>query len=310
MAPIYLQKADHGAVTDFNYKFINDRTCGGHIGMVIVEHSYVREDGKVDDGQISASKEGDVEGLAKLAEMIHRNGSVAILQLSHGGLKAIKCDDGLTGISPSGRPDGEENTEFRQTKPASQEDINDLVRAFSEAAERAVRAGFDGVEIHSAHGYLLNQFYSPLTNRRTDAYNCQTIEGRVKLHCDIISAVREALGPEPIVGLRFGACDYQEGGSTVEDGIKAAPILEQAGLDFMDVSGGLCGSRPAGWTQVGYFKDASKAIKEVATIPVITAGGIKTREDAESLLEEGAADMIAVARAIIADPEWADKALA
>ncbi|MCR5181539.1 MAG: NADH:flavin oxidoreductase [Clostridia bacterium] len=309
MAPIDLQKADHGVVTDFNVDFIDERTRGGYVGMVIVEHNFVREDGKVSEYQLSNSKEEDVAGLKRLAETIHRNGSIAILQISHAGLKAAVADDGLDGISPSGRQEGEVYEGLRPTHAATQKDLNEITEAFCRAAERVVRAGFDGVEIHSAHGYLLNQFYSPLTNRRTDAYNCRTIEGRVRLQCDITAAVRETIGYYPIVGLRFGACDYQEGGSTVEDGARAAVILEQAGLDFLDVSGGLCGSRPAGWTQVGYFKDASKAVREVVSIPVITAGGIKTREDAESLLEEGAADMIAVARPIIADPQWAAKAM-
>lgn len=309
MAPVDLQKSNHGTVTGELLKFYDERTAGGYVGLVIIEHSFVRAEGRATENQLSCAKDDDIEGLTKLAEVIHKNGSKAVIQLSHAGLKAVKSEDGLEGISPSGASEGTANPRFRPNHAMALHEFDALIDAYKEAALRAKKAGLDGVELHSAHGYLLNQFYSPLTNHRTDAYSGQTIEGRMKLHLQIISAVREVLGPDLILGIRLGACDYMEGGSTIEDAVKAAKLLEAAGVDFIDVSGGLCGPRLPGRDDAGYFGDASSAIKENTGVPVILAGGIKTREDAEKLLNSGSTDMIGVARAVIADASWAKTAL-
>lgn len=116
-----------------------------------------------------------------------------------------------------------------------------MICDFTKAAIRAKQAGFDGVKIHFAHGYLLNQFYSFLTNKRTDAYGIQTLHGRLKLHMEIIKAIRKKLGNNYPITVRLGACDCMEGGFTLQDGIGAANILEQAGIDLLDISGGFCG---------------------------------------------------------------------
>lgn len=308
MAPADLQKSNCGTVSEEQLNYYDERTKGGYVGLVIIEHSFIRADGRASENQLSCAKDADIDGLSKLADVIHKNGSKAVMQLSHAGLKSVRSEDGLEGISPSGTVDIADSTKFRHTHAITKDEMDVLTDAWREAACRVKRAGFDGVELHAAHGYLLNQFYSPLTNHRTDAYNGQTIEGRVKLHQELISAVREVLGPNLLLGIRFGACDYMDGGSSIEDGAKAAQFIEKAGADFIDISGGMCGPRPAGRDGVGYFRDSSFAVKKIVSVPVITAGGVKTRQDAENLLSDGAADLIGVARAIVADPSWAQKA--
>ena len=180
---------------------------------------------------------------------------------------------------------------------------------FTKAALRAKKAGFDGVEIHSAHGYLLNQFYSPLMNKRKDEYTGDTINGRIKLHLEIIHAIREVVGNDYPLALRLGACDYMTDGSTIKDSIFAAREFEKAGIDFMDISGGFCGYINPTSHKQGYFDELSKAIKDNVSIPVILTGGIVDVETAEILLEQKKADLIGVGRSILKDSKWAEKAM-
>ena len=169
--------------------------------------------------------------------------------------------------------------------------------------------GFDGVEIHSAHGYLLNQFYSPLTNKRTDEYGSSNMNNRLRLHLEIIKSVRKVVGKEYPIALRLGACDYMDGGSTIEDGVEAAKILAEAKIDLLDISGGFCGYvRPQANNQ-GYFQELTIAIKKVVNIPVILTGGITDSIAAEELLQDNKADMIGVGRAILKDSSWAKEAI-
>ena len=184
-------------------------------------------------------------------------------------------------------------------------EIRKITDDFAQAARRAKEAGFDGVEIHSAHGYLLNQFYSPLTNKRKDEYGNDTIENRVRFHIEVIRAIKETVGAAYPVAIRFGGCDYQEGGSTVADCVEACRWFEKEGVDLLDITGGLFGYMRQGHTEPGYFKDMSQAVKKAVHIPVLLTGGIKTVRDGDQLLKEEDADLIGVGRAIFKDAKWA-----
>ena len=235
---------------------------------------------------------------------MHERGAAVFAQISHAGAKAK--DSGLPAISPSG-------VSIRDKMPAAKEmtveDIEHVKECFVSAALRAKAAGFDGVEIHSAHGYLLNQFYSPLTNHRTDTYNGQTLEGRTRLHTEILRAVRASVGDDYTVAIRFGACDYMEGGSRIEEIPEASRIFAKAGADLLDISGGLCSFTIQGRTEPGWFSELSIPAKNSVQIPVLLTGGVTTAEEAEKLLQEEAADLIGVGRAMLTDPDWAVKAL-
>ncbi len=187
------------------------------------------------------------------------------------------------------------------------EQIRETVSWFAQAALRAKKAGYDGVEIHSAHGYLLNQFYSPLTNFRTDEYGCQSIENRTRFHAEVIAAVREAVGEDYPVAIRLGGCDYAEGGSTMEDCVAACRIFEACGVDLIDLTGGLFGYVRPDCTEPGYFKDMTVAVKKAVQIPVLLTGGVTTAAEAEALLEADCADLIGVGRAIYSNAHWAEK---
>ena len=310
LPPMATEKSvSEGEVSQALCDYYNEKTQGGYFGLVVTEHSYINKEGQASVGQVSLSKDEDVEGLRKLVEVIHSNGSKVMAQINHAGGKSICALDGkTTAPAPTGMPYTTTRGEAIESHAMMQDEIDQVISDFVSAACRAKEAGYDGVEIHSAHGYLLNQFYSPLTNKRDDAYTGSTIEGRLRLHCQVVRAVRWAVGPDYVVALRLGACDYQEGGSSVADAVAAAKILENAGVDLLDISGGLCGYRGNGSKVPGYFGEESKAIKQAVSVPVILTGGVRDGASLENLLEQDKADLIGVGRAVLKDSQWAKKA--
>ena len=307
-APIHSETCVKGCITPETEKHYEDRTKGGRFGLVVVEHSYVRNDGMASPTQLSSSRDSDIEGLKKLADIIHKNGSVAILQINHAGCGSNRSFTGEETVSASdvsitcGWPGSTPNPVA--PRPLSLNEIQALEECYVKAAERAMKAGYDGINLHSAHGYMLNQFYSPITNKRTDAYNGYTIEGRTRLHMDLIPRLREAIGEKALFALRLGGCDYTTGGTTISDTVTACKMFEKAGVDLIDLSGGTCCFTRPGHTYPGYFGDISEAVKKEVHVPVLLTGGVKTVADAEKLLQENKADMIGVGRIITANADW------
>jgi 2,4-dienoyl-CoA reductase-like NADH-dependent reductase (Old Yellow Enzyme family) len=187
--------------------------------------------------------------------------------------------------------------------------IHEITNYFAQAAVRAKKAGFDGVEIHSAHGYLLNQFFSPLANKRTDEYGSQSVENRTRFHCEVIHAVRAAVGKEFPVAIRLGGCDYEDGGSTIDDCVEACKIFEASGVDLIHLTGGMNGFVRPGHSEPGYFQDMSVPVKQSVNIPVLLTGGVTTLAQAEELIANTCADMIGVGRAMFKNAHWADESV-
>lgn len=307
MPPMATSRASQdGQVTQQISDYYHDKSFGGYIGLIIIEHCYVSLEGRAGKGQISIADDSSINGLKELASVIHRNGTKAMAQISHAGAAANSNITGkpVYGASSSPMP----KTGVVPVEMTSV-DIQKVICDFTSAAVRAKEAGFDGVEIHSAHGYLLNQFYSPLTNKRVDEYHGQTMDGRLKLHIEIIKSIRKAVGDDYTIAVRLGACDYMDGGSTLEDGAAAAKLLAQAGTDLLDISGGFCGTTNPTSKRQGYFHESARAVKASVNIPVILTGGITEAEAAEDLLKNGDADLIGVGRAILKDSLWAKHAI-
>ena len=285
--------------------YYDEKSKGGYISLIIIEHSFISEQGKASKGQLSVADDRNNEGLKELANAIHKNGSKAVMQINHAGSATTSEVTGQEIVGPSAvmHPRGKEIQ-----KELTKEDIKKIVKNFKNSAKRVKDAGFDAVEIHSAHGYLLNQFYSPITNKRTDEYGGDILN-RIRIHLEVIKAVREAVGKDFPILLRLGACDYMEGGNTTEDAKIAAKEFEKAGIDILDISGGVRGYIIPGVTGQGYFGDVTKAIKEIIKMPVILTGGITEAKAADELLKEGKADLIGVGRAIYKDSAWAKNAV-
>ena len=286
-APIHSDTCVDGKVTPETEQHYEERTKGGRFGLVVVEHSFVRKDGMASPTQLSSSRDSDIDGLKRICDIIHKNGSTAILQISHAG-----C----------GWPNAKPNPE--KPRPLTVNEIHDLEEAYFRAAERAMKAGYDGINLHSAHAYLLDQFFSPLINKRTDEYNGYTLEGRTRIHMELIKGIRQVIGDKSLFALSLGGCDYTVGGTTIEDAVWACRRFEEAGVDLLDISGGTCCYARKGHNYPGYFGDISEAVKKEVHIPVLLTGGVRTVQDAEMLLKEEKADMIGVGRIITAKPDW------
>ncbi|MEM2136868.1 MAG: NADH:flavin oxidoreductase [Candidatus Methanomethylicia archaeon] len=294
---------ENGEVTMELIKHYEERS--GSVGIVIVEHSYVAKNGKASMKQLGIYDDELIDGLSKLVETIKSNGATTLIQLNHAGGRTTSTIIGEKPMAPSQIKLPLWMEEPREMK---YQDILNIKEAFRKAAERAIKAGFDGVEIHGAHGFLLNQFISPITNKRVDAYG-GTFDKRTKLPLEIVGEVRRSIGGNRILSYRIGADDLIPGGITVEDSIKIALKLQDAGVDIINVSGGLCGSRPPQLTGQGYFIPLAEKIKLNIRIPVIGVGGIRDPEYANKVIMEGKVDMVAVGRALLEDPKWAEKAL-
>ncbi|MDR3254375.1 MAG: NADH:flavin oxidoreductase [Synergistaceae bacterium] len=308
--PIATSKAmDDGKVGRAILDYYDEKTRSGLIGLTITEHSFISIQGKASRNQLSVGDESVIDGLRKLTETIHRNGSVAVAQINHSGSVAAREITGLDALAPSSIPNPRKPGKD-VPRQLTKLEIGGIVSDFASAARRVKEAGYDGVEIHSAHGFLLNQFFSPLTNQRSDEYGGK-VENRFRIHLEIIAAVKKIVGNDFPILLRLGASDYREGGITIQNSELAAQAFEKAGVDILDISGGLNGyTAPAGDEGPGYFAPLSCAIKQKVNIPVILAGGVMRAEEAERLLEERKADLIGVGRAIRNDSDWAEKELA
>lgn len=239
MPPMATAKSEvDGSVNRDVLDYYDEKSRGGYISLIIIEHSFISQQGKASNKQLSIAEDSMVEKLKELANIIHKNGSKAVMQINHAGSAATKAVTNMEPVGPSAvikPPKGEV-----VPKELNENEIKAIVCDFRDAALRVKKAGFNGVEIHSAHGYLLSQFISPLTNKRTDEFGGD-INGRIKIHLAIIKEIRQAVGEDFPILLRLGACDYMEGGLTIEDSKIAAQEFQKAGVDMLDITGGFCG---------------------------------------------------------------------
>lgn len=304
MPPMATAKCeDDGSINEEILQYYDEKTANGKIALVIVEHAFVLNQGRARQKQISMAEDDKIAGAKRLCDILHKNGTLCCMQINHAGSSADAAASHMPVVGPSDVADVRSGT-----VPAAmtEEQIREVVDAFAAAAARVRAAGCDAVEIHSAHGYLLNQFYSPYTNRRTDAYGGD-IAGRIRLHLEVVRAVRKAVGEAYPIFLRLGAKDYVVEGSTVEDGVFAAKALERAGVDLLDITGGIGGYTNPQSTAPGFFADASAAIKKAVSIPVLVTGGVRKKADGETLLRSGAGDLIGVGRAMLQDSHWVER---
>ena len=305
MPPMANDKATaEGKITNELISYYDEKSKGGYVSLIIIEHSFIALQGKVSKNQLSISDDSVIDGLKGLVDLLHKNGSKTSMQLNHGG-SAAYINPGRDIVGPSAVPHPIKNT---IPLVLTKDQIKKIVQEFKDAAVRTQKAGFDAVEIHSAHGFLLNQFYSPITNKRTDEYG-RDIHGRIRIHIEIIKAIRDAVGKDFPILLRLGAGDYMEGGSTVADSITAAKEFEKEGVDILDISGGMCHFKNPYSTQAGYFADTTLPIKQAVSIPVILTGGITEPQQAEEFLSKGIADLIGVGRAILKNSGWPKEAV-
>lgn len=277
----------------------------GGIGLIISGHAYVATGGQASPFQLGIYDDSLIDGLQSMTEAVHRAGGRIVAQLAHAGHFALEKAIG-TAPPVVSVFDGLAQTPRIELTAA---DIRDLETTYVAAAGRAQAAGFDGIQIHSAHGYLLSQFLSPWFNRRSDAYG-GSLDNRVRIHTQVIRAIREAVGDDFPILVKMNCEDFSDGGLTVADSIAAAKQMAAVGLDAIELSGGLLTggklspSRPNINTEEkeAYFQEAARAFKKALGIPLILVGGIRSPNVAQRLLDTQTADYISMSRPLIREP--------
>ncbi len=297
--------AEDGKVTPKLIELITDLAKGG-VGLIISSHAYVRQDGQAGPWQLGVYSDALIPGLLEMTGAVHDNGGKLVLQLAHAGFFANAKLTGQTPLAAS-QVAGIAKSPRREM---SISDIQKIVKAFAQAAIRAKSAGFDGVQIHSAHSYLLSQFLSPMFNHRRDEYGGD-IQNRARALIAVLKNIRKAVGDDYPILVKMNCQDFVENGLRLEDAVQVGQMLAENGIDAIELSGGILTSRKLSPSRVGiksedkeaYFQNEAGVFKEKIDVPLIVVGGMRSIAVAERLVNEGIADYISMSRPFIREPD-------
>jgi 2,4-dienoyl-CoA reductase-like NADH-dependent reductase (Old Yellow Enzyme family)/thioredoxin reductase len=313
MAPMAGNYAeDDGSVTQRLKAYLGARAKGG-VGLIIAGNAFVHPSGQLVPKDVGIYKDELTDGLKGLVDEVHQYDTKIALQIAHAGRQTLSAMTGLPIVAPSPIP-----CPYLQEMPRemTKEDIDGMVEAFVKAAGRAKAAGFDAVEIHGAHGYLVNQFLSPHSNQRSDEYG-GSLENRARFPLEILKGIRAEVGDDFPVLYRVSAEEYVPDGLTIEDTKQFAVMLVENGIDAIDISGGVYASAamivpPISDIPKGLFVENAAATKKAieGRVPVIVVGGINNPVMAEEIIDSGKADMVALGRPLLADAEFPSKTIA
>jgi 2,4-dienoyl-CoA reductase-like NADH-dependent reductase (Old Yellow Enzyme family) len=296
--------ADDGSCTTKLIDLMASLAKGG-VGLIISSHTYVLKEGQATPWQLGIYKDELVPGLQDMTTAVHENGGKIVIQLAHAGFFAHPKLTGQTPMAPS-------NVEGISKTPRnemSSRDIQNVISAFEAGAKRAKAARFDGIQIHSAHGYLLSQFLSPAFNQRSDEFGGD-IQNRARILLNILQRIRHVVGEDYPVLIKMNCQDFIENGLSPEDSLQVAKMLVEEGIDAIELSGGVLISKKLHASRLGinsedkeaYFREYAKAFKKQIDVPLILVGGNRSYTVAERLLEEGIADYISMSRPFIREP--------
>ena len=286
------------------------RLAHGEVGLIISGHAAVSLEGQAGARQLLAHDDSCLPGLTDIACGVHAAGGAVALQIAHAGLFAQPPGPEYVPLSPALPTFDPARLEAYTGRACTEDDLDRLVAAFAAAAVRGKQAGFDAVQVHAAHTYLLGQFLSPFFNTRTDAYGGAP-ENRARLLLRVVGAVRAAVGPDYPLLVKINSEDFLEPGLTVDESVEIGSMLQDASVDCIEISGGslLSGAaygpmrrgRRQGEDEV-YYRAAAAAFKKRLRIPLMLVGGIRRLATAQALLRDGLADFIALSRPLICDP--------
>ena len=301
MAPMCMYSSDnYGFVKPFHKTHYETRAMGG-VSLVILEATAVESRGRISANDLGIWSDAHVDGLKEIVDGIHRHGALAGIQLAHAGRKCGVLSEDIIAPSPINFDD--EDLSLRIPREMTERDIVDVIYAFEEATRRAKEAGFDVIELHGAHGYLINEFLSPLTNLREDKFSYNVAFG-TRFIKDILSSVRQAWPEELPIFFRVSAEDYAEGGNTSYTISDALLTLKDSGIDLINVSSG--GVVPAKiHTFDGYQTKFAEIIKARTQYPVMAGGRIKTAQMAEEIIRNERAELVFLGRQLLIDPYFA-----
>jgi 2,4-dienoyl-CoA reductase-like NADH-dependent reductase (Old Yellow Enzyme family) len=283
----------------------------GGVGLIITGHMYVHPSGKAHPEMTGIYKDNLIPDLEWLAETIHKNGSKAVVQINHGGRQSYK-DSVAEPIAPSAIEQGQPE-DCNPAREMTTADIETLIHSYAQAAWRAKAAGFDGVQIHSAHGYLISQFNSPFTNRRTDEWG-GSLENRTRFLREVCRAVRQQVGPDYPMLVKFGMMDGIDGGLSLDEGAQIMGMMAEMGIDGIEISAGIGGKRAVAVKKgirsaddEGYFAPWASQARQATELPLMLVGGFRSKSVMEAALAEGHADFISLCRPLINDPALPNK---
>jgi len=297
--------ADEIGVPQPKLKALYQDLVKGGIGLIITGHMYVNPAGKCHSEMTGVYQDELIPGLSNLTQTVHQSGGKIACQINHGG---GKCDPGILqdALSPSAA--GTESIFNRVSRELSEEQILDTINDFTQAAWRVKEAGFDAVQIHSAHGYLINQFLSPLSNQRNDQWG-GSLENRSRFLREISQSIRNKVGEEYPVFIKFGIADGCENGFLLEEGLEIISTFDSWGLDGVEISSGFSGDLFSSIQQgiksphdEGYFLPFVKKAREITRLPILAVGGFRSRMIMEKTLLSGAAEFISLCRPLIREP--------
>jgi len=299
-----------GRLTPKIFPFYEDLARGG-VGLIITGHMYVHPSGKAHPEMTGIYKDNLIPDLADLAETVHDQGGKIVAQINHGGRQCYQ-ESVSEPIAPSEIHEHQPKDTYlaREITP---DEIDMLIHAYAQAAWRVKAAGFDGVQIHSAHGYLISQFNSPFTNRRNDTWG-GSLENRTRFLREVCQAVRVQVGDDYPMMIKFGMADSVEGGLSLEEGLSIIEMMEDMALDAVEISGGIGGAtvnsvkkginRP---DKEGFFRGWAREARKVTNLPIMSVGGYRSLKVMENVLADGIADYISLCRPLINDPELPNK---
>ena len=302
MSPMCMYSAgEDGTPTDFHLAHLAARATGG-VGLIITEATAVEPRARISTNDLGLWEDTQVEPLARIVRLCKAQGAAVCSQLAHAGRKAWTPTKGvgpLPAVAPSALPF---DTDWVVPHELTRSELDGIVSAYCAAAGRAVRAGFDAIEAHAAHGYFLHEFLSPISNRRTDEYG-GSLENRARMLLRVVDTVRQALPESMPLLVRLSCTDWIGGGLTVDDQVQVARWLKAHGVDLLDCSSG--GSTPQlPPVGPGYQVPFAERIRREAGIPTMTVGLITTPEMAEEIVRNGRADVVALGRELLRNPYW------
>lgn len=300
MPPMCMYIADHdGRATDWHVVHYASRAVG-QVGLIIVEATGVEDRGRITASDLGIWEDGQVDGLKRIVEAVHLNDGKIAVQLGHAGRKSVV--EYTTPVAPSAIAFSKED---RTPKALTKPEIQQVVERFAKAAKRAAAAGFDVVEIHAAHGYLINEFLSPLTNKRDDEYG-GSLENRARLLGEVLTAVKDVVPSSMVILVRVSAHDYEPGGNTPEITAELLNLVKEKGIDGVNVSSGAV-TPFAPRAYPGYQIPFALTIKELTGLPVLGGGLITEPVQAEQIIKAGV-DLVFIGRELLRNPYWPLKA--
>ena len=313
ISPMCQYSANDGVGSDWHLTHLGMLANSG-AGLLVVEATHVERHGRITHGCLGLYSDACEAALERIVAHCRHIGSAKLaIQLAHAGRKASaqrpwqgakalgNGEDPWPTIAPSALPFG---PGWHTPSAMTEDDMARVQKAFVDAAKRAVRIGFDAIELHLAHGYLLHSFVSPLSNRRNDEWG-GSLAGRMRFPLEVAKAARAAVPRGTPLGARITGSDWLDGGLTAEDAVALAKALKQAGLDYIDVSSGNITVDSRAPTDAGYNVPFAEKVRREANIAVRAVGLIANAKQAEAIVAEGKADLVAMARAFLDDPHWA-----